>query len=58
MFAARVEAWGVNGGWPEQLGQMVEQWALRTLYEEKVPPLPAGFVAACRYATAGQDAQG
>ncbi len=49
-FAARLRAWDVNNGWDEQLGQMVEQHALRTLYLEVAPPLPAGFVAACRRA--------
>ncbi len=49
-FAERLESWQINGGWPEQLGQMVEQHALRTLYEREVPPLPPGFVAMCRHA--------
>lgn len=46
-FATRLRAWDVNGGWPEQIGSMVEQHALRSLYQEKVPPLPPGFLAAC-----------
>ncbi len=46
-FAERVREWGVNNGWPEQLGKMVEQHLLRTMYEEKPPPLPSGFEAAC-----------
>jgi hypothetical protein len=50
-FAERLRAWDVNGGWPEQLGHMVEQHALRTLYETDVPPLPPGFLAACQRAT-------
>jgi hypothetical protein len=50
-FADRLIAWGVDGGWPIQLGQMVEQHALRTLYELEVPPLPPGFLAACQKAT-------
>ena len=49
-FARRLRAWKIEGGWPEQLGQMVEQHALRTLYEENVPPLPSGFFAACKRA--------
>lgn len=49
-FAARLRAWDVNGGWPEQLGNMVEQHALRTLYQADVPPLPPGFHAACQRA--------
>jgi hypothetical protein len=49
-FADRLAQWGVDGGWPEQLGQMVEQHALRTLYETQVPALPPGFAAACRKA--------
>lgn len=49
-FAARLRAWNVNGGWPDQLGHMVEQHALRTLYEQEVPPLPPGFLAACKRA--------
>ncbi len=51
-FAARLVAWDVNGGWPEQLGQMVEQHARRTLYEQEVPPLPPAFLAACQKAVA------
>jgi hypothetical protein len=54
-FAERVRRWNVNGGWPEQLGQMVEQHAQRTLYEREVPAMPPGFVAACRMATVGGD---
>lgn len=54
-FAARLREWGVDGGWPEQLGQMVEQHALRTLYETVVPPLPPGFRSACAKATEGAD---
>ncbi len=50
LYAERLQAWGINGGWPEQLGQMVEQHALRTLYEREVPPLPPGFLAVCRHA--------
>lgn len=44
-FAATLERWGVNGGWPDELGRMVEQHALRTLYEREPPPLPPGFTA-------------
>lgn len=54
-FADRLVAWGVDGGWPVQLGQMVEQHALRTLYEVEVPALPAGFMAACEKAIGGSD---
>jgi hypothetical protein len=54
-FADRLIAWGVDGGWPVQLGQMVEQHALRTLYEVEVPALPAGFMAACEKAIGGSD---
>lgn len=50
-FAQRLREWKIDGGWPEQLGQMVEQHALRTLYEKKAPPLPSGFFAACQRAT-------
>ncbi len=50
-FARRLEAWEINGGWPEQLGQMVEQHARRTLYEREPPPFPPGFLAACQRAT-------
>lgn len=46
-FARRLRAWRIDGGWPEQLGSMVEQHALRTLYETEAPPLPPGFVSAC-----------
>ena len=49
-FAVRLRAWNINGGWPEQLGHMVEQHALRSLYQPEVPPLPPGFVAACQRA--------
>lgn len=51
-FADRLVAWGINGGWPQQLGQMVEQHALRTLYQEEAPPLPAGFLTAAVKAVA------
>jgi hypothetical protein len=54
-FADRLVAWGVDGGWPLQLGQMVEQHAVRTLYESEVPALPAGFMAACEKAIGGSD---
>jgi hypothetical protein len=47
MFAQRLRAWEIADGWPEHLGGMVEQHALRTLYEEDVPPMPPGFMAAC-----------
>lgn len=52
-FATMLSDWGVEGGWPAQLGQMVEQHALRTLYETVVPPLPPGFRAAAVKATEG-----
>jgi len=51
-FATRLRAWSVNGGWPEQLGHMVEQHALRSLYQSEGPPLPPGFHAACQRAVA------
>jgi hypothetical protein len=49
-FAQRLEAWGINGGYPETLGRMVEAHALRTLYAREVPPMPPGFTAACNKA--------
>jgi hypothetical protein len=55
-FARRLRDWGVNGGWPDQLGQMVEQHAQRTLYDTQVPPLPPGFHAACRRALTEKEA--
>ncbi len=50
-FARLLRSWDIDGGWPEQLAKMVEQHALRTLYEAKAPPLPPGFLAACQKAT-------
>lgn len=41
-----LEQWGVHGDWPATLAQLVEQHALRTLYEQVSPPLPPGFAAA------------
>lgn len=49
-FAELVRELGVNGGWPEQLGKMVEQHTLRTLYEPEVPRMPSGFFHACQRA--------
>lgn len=49
-FAERLRRWDVNGGWPEQLGAMVEQHTWRTLFEAEPPPFPAGFLAACEKA--------
>ena len=51
-FAKRLHEWNVNDGWPERLGQMVEQHAWRTLYEPTPPPFPTGFLAACERAIA------
>ena len=45
-FADLIRELGIDSGWPEQLGRMVEQHALRTLYEREVPRLPSGFWAA------------
>jgi hypothetical protein len=43
LLAAQARDWGVRGEWPDELGEMVEAHALRTLYEAKAPPLPKGF---------------
>lgn len=51
VLADRLVAWGINGGWPDKLGEMVEQHALKTLYDPETPGLPAGFEAACAKAT-------
>jgi hypothetical protein len=53
-FAQLLESWGVNGGWPEQLGAMLESHAQRTLYEREVPPLPSGFLSACQRAVSDE----
>lgn len=50
VFAQLLESWGVNGGWPEQLGSMLESHAQRTMYEPAQPPLPSGFLSACQRA--------
>lgn len=42
-FAKLLTGWGINGGWPEKLGRLVEEHALRTLYEPSAPALPSGF---------------
>lgn len=51
-LAERLKAWGIAEGWPERLGAMVEQHAVRTLYEPEAPPLPSGFAAAAARAVA------
>ncbi len=51
-LVARLRKWGLDGTWPEQLAKMVEQHALRTLYETEVPPMPPGFTASCERAVA------
>jgi hypothetical protein len=45
-LANKLRTWGIRGEWPDQLGALVEQHALRTLYEEQPPPLPSAFAAA------------
>lgn len=44
-LAETITRWGVGGEWTGELGKMVEAHAIRTLYEEEPPPLPAGFAA-------------
>ena len=45
-LANKLRAWGIEGDWPDQLGRLVEQHALNTLYEEIPPQLPASFSVA------------
>ncbi len=44
-LAETLTRFGVTGDWPAQIGRLVEQHALRTLYEAAPPPLPAGVAA-------------
>lgn len=44
-LAGKLRDWGLDGEWPDQLGRLVEAHALRTLYEQKPPPLPPAFAA-------------
>ncbi len=41
-LAETLTRFGMTGDWPVQIGRLVEQHALRTLYEREPPPLPAG----------------
>ena len=41
-LAETLTRFGLTGDWPVQIGRLVEQHALRTLYEHAPPPLPAG----------------
>lgn len=54
-FADLVRELGIDKGWPEQLGKMVEQHALRTLYEHDVPRVPTGFWSAAQRASGETD---
>jgi hypothetical protein len=45
-FANKLREWGVDGEWPKRLGILVEEHAVRTLYEATAPPLPPAFAAA------------
>jgi hypothetical protein len=49
-LAGKLRTWGVDGEWPAELGKLVEQHALRTLYEPEAPPLPSGFQSAVQKA--------
>ncbi len=51
-LAETLERLGLTGEWPHELGNLVEMHALRTLYEAKAPPLPAGFTAVVAKAVA------
>lgn len=51
-LGATIIPWGVSREWAEQIGERVEQHALRTLYEVDPPPLPAGFAAIVKRAVA------
>lgn len=42
-FRDTVQKWGVEQEWAEELEQQIESHALRTLYEQQPPPMPAGF---------------
>ncbi len=43
---------GLSDEWAQQLGTLVEQHGLRTLYEGSPPPLPAGYSAVVARAVA------
>lgn len=47
-FAAVLERMGVSVGWASQLGELVEQHAARTLFDEVPEPLPKAFAALLR----------
>lgn len=47
-FAAVLERMGVSVGWASQLGDLVEQHAARTLFDEVPEPLPKAFAALLR----------
>lgn len=47
-FAAVLERMGVSVGWASQLGDLVEQHAARTLFDEMPEPLPKAFAALLR----------
>lgn len=51
-LAEALGRWGIAPEWRAELGERVEQHALRTLYELEPPPLPAGFAAVVAKAVA------
>lgn len=51
-LAEALGRWGIAPEWRVELGDRVEQHALRTLYELEPPPLPAGFAAVVAKAVA------
>ena len=44
-FRDTIVGWGVPTEWAAELAQQIENHALRTLYEERPPPMPTGFQA-------------
>ncbi len=50
-LAAALARW-VGGDWPREIGKLMENHALRTLYEPEPPALPTGFAAVVAKAVA------
>lgn len=51
-LATTLRSWGIADEWPDDLARLVEQHALRTIYDAAAPPLPPGFQAAVSRAVA------
>lgn len=44
-FTAMLQSWGFEEAQAQVLSEMLLVWAAKTLYEEKIPSLPPGFIA-------------